>query len=162
MTPASYSALCRRLPSLQASLGYDGIQLYSNADIPTAQTGYSTSAEGASLCGGSPGDWRHEWLVIGHTLSSGEPIILDTSSSCLRVLTDFNGCGVWEPWQIADTAESFAEAFLLLINVGHGREHPVALSENPLPSSLRDSTLQAIANSNPNSDLQFWEGLLRA
>ncbi|MBQ0937509.1 hypothetical protein [Ideonella paludis] len=160
MFPERYLFLLRQQPTGKASLGYGGIQLHSETELPTAQIGYSVSPGGISLCTGVPGDWRQEWLVIAHTLSSGEPLILDTTADSLPILTDFHGQGVWEPWRIADSAEGFFQAFSLVLELGLGREHPVALSKNPLPTAMRKSTLEAISKSNPHSDITFWEMLL--
>lgn len=160
--PERYLAFLRLLQVRVATLGYDGIQLYSESEVAAAQVGYSVSPEGTSYCTGEPGDWKSAWLVIGHTISTGEPIILDTSMDSLPVFTDCHGQGAWEPLQIADSLEGFAQAFRLLAELGHGREHPVALAANPLPAELRNRVLSSIFESSPNADIAFWAMLLPA
>jgi len=69
----------------------------------------------------------------------------------------------WEPHPIAKSLQAFAATLREIKQVSAGRENPVALEDNPIPSAERERVLQLIRNANDSGmDLEFWELLLES
>jgi hypothetical protein len=159
--PPEYISWLARLGFREISFGYGGITLFTPEEIDYAQTGYSRSADGESFCDGKPGSWRPEWITIGHDTLLGDPIILDTSTREFSVMTAIHGEGSWDPEVITGSLAGFGDALREVKRASVGREHPVALEQNPLPEDERRFILARIRNAiGPRADIDFWRGLL--
>jgi hypothetical protein len=144
----------------ELSFGYTTIHIYRPWELPSAQVGFSVSPTAESLVGDDDGDWRRNWLVIGYDESVGDPLFIDTSEEGYPVYTAMRGEGSWDPQCIAISLTAFAHALSAVAAVAKGREHPVALEQNPLTQSEKDIVLANIRQHNPNMDVRFWEILL--
>jgi hypothetical protein len=159
--PPEYVSWLAQLGFREIRFGYGGIELFSPEVLDAAQIGYSRSAEGESFCDGKPGSWRPEWLAIGQDTLLGDPIILDTSIRELPVMTAIHGEGSWDPKVIAETLRGFGEALREIKRASGGREHPVALEQNPPPEDERRLVLARIRNAiGPRAEIEFWRGML--
>lgn len=121
--PPEYPQWLESLGFTEVSFGSGGLQLFPLDELNEGQTGYSKSPEGKSLCDGAPGSWKPEWTVIGNDTSVGDPIILDTASPGLRVMTAMHGEGSWEPYTIATSLRVFAFALRIIKKSSEGREY---------------------------------------
>lgn len=159
--PPQYGAWFRALGFSEISYGVGGLKLFAPEELEKHQTGYSRSPEGKSLCDGAPGSWRPEWVAIGYETGLGDPIFLDTSVPGFPVMTAMHGEGSWEPEMIARSIEDFAAALRAFNQVATGREHPVALEQNPLSPQERDRALQQIRGGQGDEIvMDFWDVLL--
>ena len=105
--PPDYVRWLHELGFDEISFGCGGIKLFTAEEIDEAQVGYSRSIDGKSFCDGKRGSWRPEWITIGYDTALGDPIILDTSTPQLRVMTAMHGEGSWDPKVIADSLPRF-------------------------------------------------------
>jgi hypothetical protein len=144
----------------KTSFGCTTIHVYRLPELESGQVGYSISPDGEPLTGDKDGDWRSTWLVIGYDDTSGDPLFIDTSEAGYPVYTAMNGQGRWDSERIAISLPAFAYALSAVAAVAKGREHPVALEQNPLTQSEKDIVLASIRQQNPNMDVRFWETLL--
>jgi hypothetical protein len=142
------------------SFGYCTIHVYRSPELESAQIGYSIGTNGESLTGDKDGDWSSNWLVIGYDDTCGDPLFIDTSEEGYPVYTAMIGQGRWDRQCIAVSITGFAQALSAIAAVAKGREHPVALEQNPLTQSESDTVLASIRQQNPNMDVRFWENLL--
>jgi hypothetical protein len=144
----------------ELSFGSTKIHMYRPLEIKSGQVGYSVSRTGVSLTGDKKGDWRSTWLVIGYDENGGDPFFIDTAEEKYPVYRAIVGQGCWDPERIAITLSAFAEAFSLIVAASWGREHPVALEQNPFSEFEKDTILSTIRQGNPGIDIAFWENLL--
>jgi hypothetical protein len=157
MIPKIYSEWFKALAFQEVSFGYGGLKLYSPDEIDQAQVGYSRDPQGESLCDGAAGSWNAKWIVIGDDTLSGDPLILDTGTPALAVMTDMPGEGFWNPRTIAASLDAFGFALKIMQKHSVGRETPVQLEENPLSAEECEKSLQAIKSKNNGEiDLEFW------
>ena len=138
----------------EVSYGIGGIRMASLEELHEFQLGYSRSPDGRSLTG-AQGQWKKEWIAIGHETSMSDPIILDVDT--MRVMTAAHGEGEWTSELIAASLEGLSAALKELRRLANGRENPVQLEANPLPARERETALSRIAQANPDMDLFFWE-----
>ncbi|MBZ5508739.1 MAG: hypothetical protein LAO78_25030 [Acidobacteriia bacterium] len=163
MIPQKYDDWFKSLGFREISFGYGGLSLCLPAEIEANQVGYSRSPEGESLCDGSSGSWKTNWVVIGNDTLTGDPLILDTGNSNFPVMTDMPGEGVWNPRLIATSLDAFAFALKTIQKVSVGRADPVQLEENPLSKEELDQSLQAIRSKNSGEiDMEFWSLILES
>jgi hypothetical protein len=139
------------------TLGYNEVNFFSPETLQKEQVGYSIDPSGRTLVTGRAGDWKAEWLVIGRD-PLGEPMIVDTASEELAVLSALHGEGVWTPFVIADSMESFGDVIAVLEGVSYGRSTPVDMEKNPIGKRERQFALEQIAGQNPHAELAYWEG----
>ena len=132
------------------------VQIHSANEIQEAQIGYSVDPDGNSLVTNEEGSWKENWLVIGYEDLCGDPIFVDTQTDGWLVYTAMHGAGSWNPILISSSIESFAKALEMISELGKGRETPVELERNPLPSGERDEALKEIQRENPEADMGFW------
>jgi hypothetical protein len=144
----------------ELSFGYQTIRICRPEERQSMQVGYSVGMEGQSLVGGKKGDWLGHWIVIGYEEQCGDPIFIDESAPNFPVYTAMHGEGIWDPEQIAASLEGFGKALSAVTRIARGREHPVALENNPLTQSERDAALAEIPLQDQEIDLEFWENLL--
>ncbi len=144
----------------QVSFGSATIHIHSPSQLPSGQIGYSVDPKGASLVGDKDGDWRPTWVVIGYSESGGDPLFIDTSENDYPVYTAPVGQGRWDRRLVATSLTAFSHALSAVAAVAQGREHPVALEQNPLTESEKDSVLATIKRENRGIDLEFWDILL--
>ncbi len=144
----------------EVSFGYETIRISRLPELERLQIGYSISLTGEDLTGDKNGDWLRKWVVIGYEELCGDPIFIDASEEGFPVFTAAHGEGRWDAKQIAVSLEGFGRALSAIADVAKGREYPVALGKNPLTTSERETTLDAIRSSNPGVDLEFWEIIL--
>ena len=163
MVPREYSHWIESFSHREINFGYGGLKLFAPEEIEEGQVGYSRSAEGASFCDGMPGSWKSEWIVIGLDTLVGDPIILDTSSSVLPVMTAAQGEESWDPDLISASLSAFDKAMKMIQRLSVGRENPVELEKNPLPDEGKARALEAIRALNGNeAGLEFWKLMLEA
>jgi len=161
--PTKFIEIHGSLPEKTINFGCGGLELYEVDELPQKQIGYSVSKSGESFCGNSEGDWKPSWIVIGHELTCGDPIILDTSSPDLPVLTDAHGNGSWQPQTIATSVDAFAACFNRFIDVSTGRSNPVEREAHPVTDGERNDFLAHIAKYNgTDSPPEFWDVLLES
>ncbi|SRR6266567_3442907 len=161
--PPEYVPWLKSLGFNEISFGYDGLKLFLPEELDKGQIGYSKSREGDSLCDGATGSWKAKWIVIGCETLVGDPMILDTSVSPLRVTSTLHDEGVWEPYPIATSLQAFAVALQTIKQYSVGRENPVALEQNPLPVEDRKRALEVIQSANEGEvNLEFWELILES
>jgi hypothetical protein len=60
--------------------GVGGVELFRPENLPQGQVGFAVGTDGKSLVGVGPGDWRPEWVVIGHETACGDPIFTSEES----------------------------------------------------------------------------------
>lgn len=104
--PPSYAPTRQTLGFDEISYGVGGIEIYPVHQIEAGQIGYSVDPRGMSLVGDREGDWREEWIVIGHETTCGDPIILLTDSP-YPVFTAIHGQGTWDLSAVAPSLEQF-------------------------------------------------------
>jgi len=161
--PPAYPHWLETLGFDEVSFGYSGLKLFAVEELDKCQTGYSSSPEGKSLCDGSPGSWRPEWIAIGHDTLIGDPIILDTAGSQLHVMTAAHGEGSWDPYPIASSLQAFAAALHVIHECSAGRENPAALEEKPISAQERSQALEKIQAANVGEiNLEFWQLILES
>lgn len=144
----------------EISFGSTTIRVYRPKELTSAQIGYSIDPKGRPLFGDKNGDWRKTWLVIGYDETCGDPIFIDTSEEGYPVYTAMIGQGRWDPVCIAVSLTAFGHTLSVIAIVAKGREYPVALEQNPLTQSEKDTALATIRKHNPRIDLEFWQTLL--
>ena len=71
-----------------------------------------------------------------------------------------HGTGSWNPILISDSIKGFVKALALVSELGKGRENPVELERNPLPSGEREEAIEAIRKNNQRADMSFWQDWL--
>ncbi|MCZ4312211.1 hypothetical protein O4H66_02240 [Comamonadaceae bacterium G21597-S1] len=160
LVPASFRHWRAALRFDEISLGFGGVRLATLVELEAFQIGYSMSLDGTNLCSDAPGYWRSTWLAIGEETSGGDPLILDTSSKALAVLTARHGLGQWDPYPVATSLAALDAALNVLAQTSRGRENPVALERNPMTEEERELALSVIGAANPGIDLQYWDLLL--
>ena len=98
------------------SLGYNEINFVDTDNLDEAQIGYSVDTNSNSLISDNDGDWKKEWIVIASD-QLGDPIIVDTNTSELTILSASNGEGDWETFTIADTLDTFKNIISMLSQI---------------------------------------------
>jgi hypothetical protein len=157
--PPKYARWFESLGFNEFSFGYAGMKILSPVELEDGQIGYSFSAKGASLCDGKPGSWKAEWIAIGFDTSLGDPIILNTSSA--QIMTAMHGEGSWMPYPIATSLDALGIVLKEIKRASTGREHPVALENNPLSDEERDRILDMIRKASGDGiNLEFWRLIL--
>jgi hypothetical protein len=117
--------------------------------------------DGSALSGAKDGEWRPNWIVIGHDSGCGDPLILDTSDPALPILSDFNGQGSWNPCPISLSIESFVASFNEFARLATGRSTPLERDANPVAEAERKDFLVRISELNRGPvNLDFREALL--
>jgi hypothetical protein len=127
--PAKYADLRSAFPLSEVSIGYSGVALEANADVPAAQKGYSIIPAGQTT------DWKEPWLVVGHETSLGDPVFIDTGEERIPVYTAPHGEGTWSPELIAPSVDLFFAIIRRLAGIAKGRENPVAMEKNPISNA---------------------------
>jgi hypothetical protein len=144
----------------EVSFGVTTIRVFRAPELASLQVGYAVSLSGESLTSDKDGDWLQKWVVIGHEDACGDPIFIDTSEGGFPVYTAIHGEGAWEAKRVAASLAGFGRALSVVADIARGREHPVALENNPLTQSEKEAALTAIQRDNPGVDMDFWETLL--
>ena len=104
-----------------------------------------------------PGDWRPEWIVIGHETACGDPIFASEESPH-PVFSAMHGEGSWGPKLVAPSLGSFAQCVRELQGFAAGRSSPVDLDANP-PTPEQQAQFLRVIRSLTNCDqdaLGFW------
>lgn len=138
------------------SLGYSEIIFFDPLKLQDEQIGFSSDSEGNTLVTGNEGDWKEEWIVIAND-EMGDPIIIDTSTPQLTVLSASHGEGAWEPFIIADSLDNFQNIISILTKISDNRASPVDLEKNPISNNERQNALNYIKQQNPHTELSFWQ-----
>ena len=160
MDTSAFLAQRRAVPFDSVSLGYRELTLVPPGELDAAQVGYRVAPDGADLTGEADGDWRAEWLVVGHDELAGDPLFVDTRDPALPVYTAVHGEGAWEPELVSTSFQRFAAALGLLRGVAAGREDPTALEASPVPEAERERVVRAIAEQDPKAGIAYWEAWL--
>ena len=158
--PKEFIALRAASPFESVSLGWETVILFSLQELNQAQVGYSNDGKGNSLIGTAEGDWLVNWLVIGYEDLCGDPIFIDIGVGGFPVYTAMHGTGEWRPKLIALSFANFIQGLEYIKDVSAGRETPVAIEINPLPSDSCERILKLIENENQGVSLEFWEAWL--
>lgn len=106
-----------------------GVHLVRSDNLPQEQIGFAVNTCGKSLVGIGPGDWRPEWMVIGHNTWCGDPIFTSRESPHL-VFTAMHGEGSWTPKLVAPSIDLFGECLKLFQRFAAGRSNPAELEAN--------------------------------
>jgi hypothetical protein len=141
------------------TLDYSEINFLQPERLEKDQVGYSFDPKGKSLITGKKGDWQTNWTVIASD-GTGDPILVDTETPGLRVLTAAHGMRSWNPEPIADSLESFAALLDKLRVLAVDRENPVKKKLNPLTAQEAEAFLEFVRTANPNSDPTYWEVIM--
>jgi hypothetical protein len=144
-------------PFNEVSVGYRLVTLFTADELEEAQIGYSIDINGQSLTGTGDGDWHPSWLVIGNEDETGDPIFIDADDDQFPVYIAMHGEGEWEPDKIAVSLKSFISALSYIKELSVGRENPVALEKNPIPTDEQERILKIISETNKNIEMDFWE-----
>jgi hypothetical protein len=144
-----------KLEPRHVSFGYTAVDLIAEDGIAEAQLGYSVHADGTSLVGSEPGDWKSTWLVIATEDLAGDPIFIDLTGDEFPVFTAPHGEGTWEPELLATSLQAFGKALREVQLVSIGRQNPVELENNPLPDPDREALLERIEGMT-GADSEFW------
>lgn len=140
---------------IDISFGYNEINFFKADSLEEEQVGYSFDTNGKSLITGQEGDWQKEWIAIA-TDQMGDPFIVDTSCTNLKVLSAAHGEGTWEPFIVADNLDNFKSIISILNKLSKNRTSPVDLDKNPITKKERQNSLREIEQHNPDSELWFW------
>ncbi|WP_326513930.1 hypothetical protein [Clostridium intestinale] len=105
------------------------------------------------------GSWKANWLIIGFNENSGDSYFIDTSSNDYPVYISMHGEGAWNPTMIADSYMNFIDILTELQRLSRGRENPVALELNPIPSKDIEKFISGIESKNMKSEVWYWENL---
>ena len=141
------------------SLGYNEINFVDTDNLDEAQIGYSVDTNSNSLISDNDGDWKKEWIVIASD-QLGDPIIVDTNTSELTILSASNGEGDWETFTIADTLDTFKNIISLLRDISKDRTNPKEIEKNPISENDKQNILTKIESKNPDTEIWFWENFL--
>lgn len=160
MNKSQYLEVRNQTELQSVSFGYRAVTLLNEADLAAAQVGYSVDAEQRSLTGSEEGDWKATWLVIANEDQCDDPIFTDLAAEELPVYTAMHGQGEWQPELIADSFGGFIQILEMIQTIATGRGNPVELEANPLPVDEAQAVLARIAQVNPKSTADFWEGWL--
>uniref|UniRef100_Q01RX3 Uncharacterized protein n=1 Tax=Solibacter usitatus (strain Ellin6076) TaxID=234267 RepID=Q01RX3_SOLUE len=93
-----------RLSISAVEYGIGGVNLFRPENVPNGQVGFSVTRDGESLVGSNPGDWRPEWVVIGHETACGDPIFVSEEIPH-PVFSAMHGQGSWEAKLIAPSLD---------------------------------------------------------
>jgi hypothetical protein len=137
--------------------GVGGIQLFQPDELPRGQVGFAVASDGEVLVGIGPGDWRPEWIVIGHETACGDPIFA-TDEPPHPVFSAMHGEGSWEPKLVAPSIETFGACLTAFRVFAAGRSNPVQIDANPTTREQQAQFLTVIRNlTNSSQDaLEFW------
>ncbi|WP_315113102.1 hypothetical protein [Clostridium intestinale] len=157
--PENFIRLVQDNSKLNVSLGYDDIYLFKVDNIEKEQVGYSIDRDGNSLILNEEGSWKANWLIIGFNENSGDSYFIDTSSNDYPLYISMHGEGAWNPTMIADSYMNFIDILTELQRLSRGRENPVALELNPIPSKDIEKFISGIESKNMKSEVWYWENL---
>lgn len=135
-------------PPANLSYGVGGIDFLPTETIAAEQAGYAGP------------DWNESWLVVARETTCGDPIFVDRSQPGFPVLTAMNGMGSWDASPVAPSWEAFLKAIEAIRPLTVGRQNPVGLEANPLPSKDRDAIEKSLQNLLGSCPFDFWELLL--
>ena len=138
------------------SFGYSEINFCNPDNLDNEQIGYSIDESGNSFTTDDDGGWPQQWLVIA-TDELGDPIIIDTSSAELTVLSAVHGDDLWESFIIANNLDNFKDIISLLSKVSKDRTNPIDLEQNPVTDEEQQDVLTKIEKQNPDAELWYWE-----
>jgi hypothetical protein len=156
-SPEWYSEWRATLDIDTVEYGVGGIQLFRSDELPRGQVGFAFASNGESLVGVGPGDWRPEWIVIGHETACGDPIFASEETPH-PVFSAMHGEGSREPKLVAPSIGVFAQCVRELQGFAAGRSSPVDLDANPPTPEQQARFLRAIGSlTNGDQDaLGFW------
>lgn len=140
----------------EVSVGYMTVHLFEVAALEAEQLGYSQGPEGQDLTGEDDGDWRPSWLAVGYEDMCGDPIFVDLGATEHPVFTAAHGMGSWDPTLIAESFDGFVAALVKVHQLSRGREHPVALEQNPLTPEELDGLVKALRVCGGEASVEFW------
>jgi hypothetical protein len=147
----------------QIDFGVGGILLFKPAEIEAGQLGYSKHPGGSSLCSGKAGAWQQNWIVVGHEMACGDPLIVDVADPAFPILTDFHGQGTWQPSCIAISLDAFVSSLKEFARIASGRSTPVQRDANPVTAAERRDFLARISEAHQGrANMDFWDALLEA
>jgi hypothetical protein len=137
--------------------GVSGIQLFRPDEVPRGQRGFAVATDGQLLVGVDPGDWRPEWVVIGHETACGDPIFASDESPH-PVFSAMHGEGSWDPKLVAPSLDVFTQCLRELRKFSAGRTSPLEIDANPPTSEEQAQFLPAIHRlTNADQEvLGFW------
>jgi hypothetical protein len=137
--------------------GVGGIQLFRSDELARRQVGFAVASNGGSLVGDGPGDWRPEWVVIGHDTACGDPVFASDEIP-YPVFTAMHGEGSWDPKLVAPSLEAFTQCLMAFQRFAAGRSNPVRVDANPPTSAQQAQFLTIIRNLTDGDEdaLGFW------
>ncbi len=148
IVPKEYIAKLNSIPFHEVSLGYTTITIYPSKSIKRMLLS----------------DIEHlnnKFFVIGNEDLCGDLLCIDTSIDSLPVylVSEENDL---ETDYISFSFDNFMNILNMLKDISTDRENPVKLEKNPVPEDLKNYFLNQIIISNPDCEMQFWEGLFES
>ncbi len=137
-------------------IGYSGIRFKKLRDLDSVATGFEQDFEGMSFNYDRDKDWPKNWLLIGYDRVVGDPVIIDAKSENLVVMTAIKS-EKWQSFVIADSFTNFVKIVEQFKAISTGRENPEALQQNPYNSTELNQFMNSIRNSNPKTDVSYWQ-----
>jgi len=134
-----------------------GIKLYRSSEVPERQLGFAVASDGRSLMGSAPGDWRSEWVVIGHDTGCGDPVFASDIAPH-PVFSAMHGQGYWEAKLVAPSLDAFAQCFRAFQQFAALRSTPDEVGANPPRPKEQAQFLTVIRSltDDDNAALGFW------
>lgn len=138
-----------------------GVHIAKPENLSREQVGFLVSSCGESLAGVRPGDWRPEWMVIGHNTWCGDPIFTSRESPHL-VFTAMHGEGSCTPKLVAPTIGLFGQCLKLFKQFAARRSSPADLEANPPTLQEQSQFLQQIngLTDGDKEPAEFWAVLI--
>lgn len=142
----------------QVSVGYTDLYLSGPDELEAEQLGFARDSNGKDLTGRLPGQWRPEWIVIGHEDKLGDPIFIDLLEPGYPVYTAMHDALSYGPMLLASSFQTFMQGLRAVAAYASDRSSPVELEANPLSEADRAALIGNLECLGPNADLDFWTG----
>ncbi|CAM4513051.1 Uncharacterised protein [Paenibacillus macerans] len=115
---------------------------------------------GRSLISNEEGAWQEEWIVIGHTLLTGDPIIVDLGEAGHPVSYLMHGMGEWGAGSyIAGSMQHLRDIFKKANKWMSGQSRPQTNRNLPVTCAELDALVAEIAEMD-YADAETWKMLL--
>ncbi len=134
-----------------------GFRLFRSNEIPEGRVGFAVTTDGRSLMGSAPGDWRSEWVVIGHDTGCGDPVFASDVPPH-PVFAAMHGQGYWEPKLVAPSLDAFGHCLTLFQRFAAHRSITDEVHANP-PTPAEQAQFLTLIRSLTDGDndaLGFW------
>lgn len=134
--------------------------IFAPVELENQQVGYRVDPAGRSLISNEEGAWREEWIVIGHTLLTGDPIIVDLGEAGHPVSYLMHGMGEWGAGSyIAGSMQHLREVTKKVNQWMTGQSRPQTNRNLPVTCAELDALVAEIAEMD-YADAETWKMLL--